>query len=416
MRAGAVLCALASVISADGSVANGETARAVIASMGGRDGNVSIKVRLLAGHKLRSIQLEGYAGLRLSGQRAQGRVTLAADGNSIIWHDEGKLKSTDRLVTAASRGSRWIDIHSPHVEARRTVGWLQITARDGYLCVVDVLPLETYVLGVVDPELGSIHFSPESLKAQIVASRSYVLALRGRHAREGYDFCDTPHCQVFTGTAMIRPEFKMAMEESRGLYLSYNGRAIPGFFHDNCGGRTASAEDVWGMRGTPYLRGVDDGGDNAYCRHAPRAHWEFFASRSKLASCFRKEGWLDEHAALDDLRVMTQDSSGRADQVMVQSGKPLWVAAADLRQALIRHFGKEVLPSTVFTIARETGGFRFVGRGWGHGVGLCQWGAIQMAREGKNFKEILVHYYPGTSLDRLPEPAWASAPHEPAVN
>jgi stage II sporulation protein D len=103
------------------------------------------------------------------------------------------------------------------------------------------------------------------------------------------------------------------------------------------------------------------------------------------------------------VRVATFDSSGRADQVCIQSNHQVWVPANDVRREMIRFFKKEVIPSTFFSVARERSDFIFTGKGWGHGVGLCQWGAIQMAKAGKSYRQILQHYYPGTALDRLPE-------------
>lgn len=368
----------------------------------------TIRVGLLANRSFSAVTLDGYSGLRASGQRAQGTLKVTAKGPVVEVSDGKALHLKLAVVTVASRGGRWIDIGMEGRTLKRTVGWLQISAKSGQLHIVNTVPLETYVLGIVDSELGSVHFNPESLKAQIVASRSYVLASRGRHKHDGFDFCDTPHCQAFGGTSAIRSDFKLAVETSRGEYLSYGGHPIPAYFHDNCGGRTASIQDVWGTGALPYLQGVQDGAHNdPYCRFAPRAHWHFAADRRTLGECFRKEGWIAEHEALDSLHVVSLDPSGRAQQVLIQSNHPLWVPAVQVRQALNRYFGSEVLSSTVFVIKREKDNFYFIGRGWGHGVGLCQWGAIQMAKEGKTYREILQHYYPGTQIDRLPEPQYA---------
>lgn len=368
----------------------------------------SVYVRLFATRSFRAISLQGYSGLRVSGLRAYGTVTLRAKGLHVQVTDEKSLRLAQPVVTVASRSGRWVDLQLPSA-SKRTVGWLRITVRHGELQVVNVLPLETYVLGIVNAELGSLDFHPESLKAQIVASRSYVLASRDRHRRDGYDFCDSPHCQAFGGTASIQSAFKLAMEVSRGEYLSYASRPVPAFFHDNCGGRTASVEEVWDTPSLPCLQGVRDGPQDPYCRHAPRAHWHFIADRKALRECFHREGWISDYDALDSLRVVTTGPSGRAQQVCIQSNHPLWVSANDFRQALGRFYGSEVLPSTLFSMNREQDHFHFVGRGWGHGVGLCQWGAIQMAKEGKTYREILQHYYPGTQIDRLPEPLYATS-------
>jgi stage II sporulation protein D len=164
--------------------------------------------------------------------------------------------------------------------------------------------------------------------------------------------------------------------------------------------------DVWGTGETPYLAGVPDN----YCSQGRRAHWSFHAGRAALRACLAEAGWIQDADALDTLRVVTFDRSGRADQVLIQTQHPLWVPASGFRQALLRYFKSEVLPSTLFQVSRSGSEFVFTGRGWGHGVGLCQTGAIGMASKGKSYREILAHYYPGTELDRLPELQFASAP------
>jgi stage II sporulation protein D len=374
------------------------------------DWNPSIKVRLLANEPVHSITILGYGGLRISGQRMHGPVTLYVHDQYVVVKDTGGQIFMQDRPTIASRGARWIDLTPPEGGTRRTVGWLSVSVHNGMLQIVNVVPLETYVLGIVKGEMGSVHFNYESLKAQVVASRSYVLATRG-HRHTEYDFCDGPHCQVFEGTASIIPNFKMAMQSSRGEYLAYHGKPIPAFYHDSCGGKTASIQTVWNeSSAVPYLQSVEDNGKvNAYCAESPMAHWTFYASRRDLHECFTAKGWINDYDALDTLRVVVLDDSERARFVLIQTAHPRWLPAIDVRKAVIRHFGKEVLKSTVFTIVREGDGFRFLGRGWGHGVGMCQWGAIEMGKEGKTYREILAHYYPGTTLERLTEPLFVKS-------
>lgn len=376
----------------------------------------TVRVRLLSTENLSRLTLRAYGGLRISSERAQGGVTLVACGGQVDVRDERGLKIIKPVVNLTSRAGRWIEIERPGKPPRKTVGWLQISARNGRLQIVNVLPIETYVLGIVDAELGSLAFNPESLKAQIVASRSYVLASRGRHRKESYDFCDRPHCQAFGGTSSIRSDFKAAMEISRGQYLAYKGKPIPAFFHDNCGGLTAFIQDIWPCSASPYLQSVSDGnGAQAFCRNAPRAEWSFHATHEKLRDCFLRAGWITPPYALDTLRVIRVNTSSRAHEVLVQSHQPRWIPAKQFRRVINRHFRGEALKSTFFTITKTKDGYDFNGRGWGHGVGLCQWGAIEMAREGYDYKQILEHYYPKTTLQRLPDLLYVASSHEHAL-
>lgn len=372
----------------------------------------TIRVRLLASEVLSTITIEAYGGLRISTDRAQGRVIIRAVGNEVELRDTKSLRIQKPILNIASRAGRWMDIQRPDRKTRRTVGWLQLRANDGKLEIINVLPLETYVLGVVEGELGSLHFNPESLKAQIVASRSYVLGSRGRHGKVGFDFCDGPHCQVFGGTASIRSDFKLAMQESRGQYLSFRGKPVPGYFHDNCGGKTAAVEDIWKAQPTGYLQSVSDGEDESICKVSPYSRWTYSAPREDLRICFFEAGWIQNQDALDTLRVIRINSSDRAHQVLIQSNHPRWVSAKEFRKTVNTYYNREVIKSTYFTIDKTKNGFEFEGRGWGHGVGLCQWGAIAMGREGKTYKQILRHYYPGTVLERLTEPQYVTNDHD----
>lgn len=377
----------------------------------------TVRIRLLSNENLTSLSLQAYGGLRASQQRAFGKITLTVLGNQVHVVDEKDLNFVTPYVNLASRAGRWVDLQRPYKKDTRTVGWLQVTVKDGKLQVVNILPVETYVLGIVEGELGSVNFQPESLKAQIVASRSYVLAKRGRHRAQGYDFCDRPHCQMFNGTDSIHQAYKLAMQASRGEYLAFKGKPIPAFYHDNCGGKTASVSDIWTSPQCSYLQSVDDGDDEvSYCRKAPRANWTFQADRERLRACFYQEGWIPTMEALSALRVIRINGSDRAHQVLVQSSQPRWVSANEFRRVVNRYFGSEVLKSTYFSIAHEKGQFVFSGRGWGHGVGMCQAGAIEMGNQGFSYRDILAHYYPGTKVERLPEPMLATQPRSTNLN
>jgi stage II sporulation protein D len=361
----------------------------------------TVRIGLFQGRTPQTIQINGYGGLRVSGRAARGTLTVSCRGNQVVAKDAHGAMWGSASLTVASRGGRFIDVEGDGLAVRRTIGYLQIRLYENRLQIVNVLPIETYVLGVVEPELGSLQFNPESMKAQIVASRSYLLATRNRHRSEGFDFCDRPHCQVYGGTHAINQAFKQAMQETRGQFLAYAGKPIPAFFHDNCGGRTASMGDAWHIDNAPYLASVEDD----YCKTAPRHHWTYRIDRRILRQALAEAGWIQEFDALSALRVVSFNSSGRADQVCIQTNQPRWVPADEFRQALNRHIGSEVIPSTLFMVKKDQQEFLFVGRGWGHGVGLCQWGAIEMARAGKSYKQILRHFYPGTSFDRLPDAA-----------
>src|SRR6185437_13090983 len=173
----------------------------------------------------------------------------------------------------------------------------------------------------------------------LVASRSYVMAMRGRHRKEGYDFCDTPHCQTFRGMASVNPLVIAAGLAVQGEYLSHHGRVVPAFFHDNCGGETTTPKAVWGIS-IPYLRGVRDGpAGESYCRFAPSAHWEKFVSRTRLGECLAARKIIAAGAPLVSVQVVDRDASGRARVLALKTDHAIRVPVRKFQAALNDYFG-----------------------------------------------------------------------------
>ncbi len=368
--------------------------------------NDLVRISLFSKESLRTVVVESPGGLRVLGKTVHGPLHVYLRGEDLMLSN-GKdyyLLCSKASITAA-RGSE-LTIGAQN-ERRKTLGLVTLVPHRGGVRVLNLMPSEVYVLGVVEPELGSLNFAPDSLRAQIVTSRSYLMAMRGRHSAQGFDFCDSAHCQVFKGMNGIRPTLLAASAAVRGKYLSYGGRAIPAFFHDSCGGMTAAADQVWPVNRLPYLRPVRDGDGEGYCRFAPKAHWKFEADQRLLQKCLVREGLLRSQDSLTSIRIGKTDFSGRAAVVCITGKKTARISANGFRLALNRFYGSEVLPSTLFTVNREGHRFVIAGRGWGHGVGLCQWGAIEMAKEGKSYQEILQHYFPGTQIDQIQVPIFA---------
>ncbi len=359
-----------------------------------------VRVRLYGENPPLQIVLKSKGGLLIGKHRLEGSVTIAVQGKE-LWARSGRKKilQTSLLRVRALTGTP-IEIGSPHHPSRVTRGDLRITIKKGRLVIVDILDLESYVDGIVEPELGSLNLPIEAMKSQIISSRSYALAMHTCHPGESYEFCDSPHCQVYAGIGHSSPRLSKAIADARGWILTYHGRPAAAFFHHSCGGSTAAIEHVWPGPAIPYLRSVKDGRP-AYCSNASFSRWTFHASRRMLKKCFAQERWLQPTEALDTLRVLPFPDDGRPRQVLIQGNGPRWVLADRMRHAINKAYGSEVLLSAFFEIKAEGDQFRFEGRGWGHGVGLCQSGAIEMARQHKTAAQILDHYYPGTKLQKL---------------
>jgi len=363
-----------------------------------------VTIRLFSENKLTSVWLRNTSGFVFSGQAVESPLLIEIkDGVLNVYHNE-VCELTGPQLRATAMDDKAFEMRTRQGSNHRwTRGEIQIRIRDGRLEIVNKLGLEDYVSGILEGELGSLVLNPEVLKAQLVVARSYVLSMRGnRGHNDSYEFCDSPHCQVFSGVPhKNNPALKAALTSVRGEYLSYKGQPIPAFYHHDCGGMTSAVEDVWPTTTPqPYLVPVSEGA-RSDCRYSPKYAWRFGEGRRSLAACFRRAHWLHREEALDSIRIVRVDRSGRAQTVMVQGNRTLLIPIGKFRNAVNQYFGREVLRSAMFTVTQKGDRFTFRGRGWGHGVGLCQEGAKAMARQGKTYREILAHYFPHTKLAKL---------------
>jgi stage II sporulation protein D len=252
---------------------------------------------------------------------------------------------------------------------------------------IEELSLEEYVAGVVSGEMPA-SFPPEALKAQAVAARSYALTrkIEAQAADRRWDIGAGVLAQVFHGGDPKAPA-RAATGATAGEVLALGMEPVEAYFHATCGGTTEAGLPALG-RDLPYLAPVECG----KCAGAPGARWTVRVEPRALAAAAGLGG------AATAARVAVRTATGRAAQVeVVAGGRRAVVAASDLRRAL----GYAKLPSLAFDVRGESSAFVFTGRGQGHGAGLCQWGAAGMAREGKGYREILMHYYPGTEVVRM---------------
>jgi len=271
------------------------------------------------------------------------------------------------------------------VDGFRVGGRLHIAARRGRLLVVAVVPLETYVAAVVSREAPEL-FHPEALAAQAVATRTYALAAVRKPRDPEYDVVGSVQDQVFEGVDNVAPVFRNAAEETRGLVVTYRGELARTVFHSTCGGRTESAANAWGWD-VPYLRSqrCDD------CAASPVYRWEYRMSAGEGRRVARAMGLPP--AGEIRLSVAAKTSTGRASRIRISAGGVTREAqAAEFRKAA----GYTRVRSLMMEIDAAPDGWRITGRGYGHGVGMCQYGANGMAKAGHGFREILARYYPGT--------------------
>ncbi len=266
-------------------------------------------------------------------------------------------------------------------------------AEDG-ISVVNELGLEEYLYGVLPLEM-SRDWPLEALKAQAVIARSYAVYNLGRFGLSGFDLSSDQRSQVYDGSGAEDPRTIQAVDQTVGQVLAYHGTILNAYFHACCGGHTASAESIWGTGPDPYrpFQGVRD----SYCSMSPHFRWKVRVEGADLLRALQRGGVMATH--LQGIGIAQRDRSGyiRAVSVTTDRGREL-VKANSLRQWL----GSGHLKSTHWTrLAKIDGAYVIEGHGYGHGVGLCQWGARAQAKNGRDYKRILRFYYPGTTLRRL---------------
>jgi len=278
---------------------------------------------------------------------------------------------------------------------------LHVQAHPGGLLIVATMPLERYVEHVLMGESGDFQ-NNEAQKAMAVVARTYALRFGQQHAIDGFDFCDTTHCQVFSWK-QVNERIRAAAEATRGEYLSYEGRAAATYYHQNCGGTLAAASEEWPERSEPYLQVHED----PFCLINGGLKWETTLTHEQIARALRVSG-LQPPANWSIIEISSHTKSGRVHTVNLVGGNPpgFPLAASALRFAVDRVFGWNQIRSEAFEVRNAGDQVLFSGRGAGHGVGLCQAGAEEMAREGKSYREILEFYYPGTQLAAGEKEAW----------
>src|SRR5688572_7283339 len=247
---------------------------------------------------------------------------------------------------------------------------------------VAAVPLEVYVARVLAGE-AEPRAADAAYQALAVAIRTFALYNAGRHGRDGFDLCDTTHCQVPRAATAVTRRAALA---TAGQVLTYNGAPAELFYSASCGGRSESASQVWPAADYPYLQSIPDD------VHEGEEPWTIQLTMREIQQALRRAGF--EGQRLRDVRVEGRSTSGRATRLGVPGLQPDVIAGEQFRAAI----GATVLRSTAFSIEKRGDSLRFTGRGFGHGVGMCVIGAGRRASRGEDARAILSQYYPGLEL------------------
>lgn len=252
------------------------------------------------------------------------------------------------------------------------------------------LPLERYVAAVLAGE-SSVFQSPEALKAMAVAARTWAVRMRGRHSKEGFDFCDTTHCQRVE-LDDVSPRIQQAVDETAGELLWYQGKLALTPYTRDCGGHAEDAAAIWPDQAEPYLKSHAD----PYCVRAGGSAWQWSGDPRRILRALADSG-LRAPADLQRVAILTRTPSGRASILDLEGHSgAVRISADSFRFAIGRDLGWNTLRSDRYRASAAGGRIVFQGEGSGHGVGLCQLGSEQMGKDGRSYREILAFYYPGT--------------------
>jgi stage II sporulation protein D len=327
------------------------------------------------------------------------------------------------LATAAPVGSVEApvvlrpDANSPFVawDGKRYRGELVISPTDSGLLVVNRVSMDDYLRGVVPLEIGN-RTSAEmaAVQAQAVAARTY--AYKHLSSARAFDMYATVQDQVYGGVDAEKPLSDTAITTTADVVVLYNGQPITTPYHSTCGGSTAGVSEVWyDQPDQPYLRPVSDripGTNNYYCDPSPRFAWTQAYDAAGLRAVMEKYLAAYTNAPksglgkITDVREQGRTASGRVAALIVQTESGSYTLRGNDIRFVLRDPKGAILNSTFFTFTRETNAgevssLTVNGRGYGHGIGMCQWGAIGRARAGQSYRTILETYYPGTTIGRI---------------
>jgi stage II sporulation protein D len=260
------------------------------------------------------------------------------------------------------------------------------------LLVVNHVALEDYLRGVLSREAPD-YWPAEALQAIAIAARTYALYQRLSKAQDAYDVTGDVMSQEYGGHSGEKAATSRAVRATRGQFLVWQGQLFPAFYHSTCGGMTEHARVMGNFDLAPLAGGVAC----AFCQASPFYRWQRRLTTADLGWALGNSRY-GSVGTVQDLRVIRRTASGRAEQIaIVGTRRTVTLSGYDLRAL----FGFERIRSPLFSVVRVGEAFVLDGHGWGHGVGMCQWGAAELARRGWTAPQILQFYYPQSEVMRM---------------
>ena len=390
--------------------------------------NTVVKVGLKYGNSaVSSANFSGGGGLSFSNAATGEQLYYASPGETVAVKKSGNGFASDGKFSADNVGQLSVksaDSSQISYEGQLYRGSFLLSRSDGNITVVNAVHMDNYLYGVLGKEMSS-SFPREALKAQAICAKNFVLGEEGRHS--GFDVCNTTHCQVYAGVSGESDSIRAAVDAVSGKAAYYNGKIVPLYFFATSGGATESVVNVWGMD-IAYLQSVSDPYEPA--DKASRYTWTATFSPGEVKDKLSAKGvnigeitkiTIDETTSSGRVLALTFHGTGGTHTVRRETCRTIlglssqWFAieSGDMVATSGTLGGKSVLTGngiknlegrsilsasgvSVFSGQAVTdGSFTINGRGYGHGVGMSQWGAYGMAEQGYTYEEILTHYFTG---------------------
>lgn len=375
-----------------------------VPSVSAANQDLEVKVQLAARQTATLIGSSSTAtvsGFTSSGWKELGRL---------LPNQELHLKSLASSISVLNLDGhpqyREIRVDPPNDESYLTLnkkpyrGSLYMVTQGSGFDVRNVVSLEQYLYSVVPSEMPA-SWPLDALKSQAVAARTFALVHLGGGHKRGYDLTATTASQVYQGVKAEHPRSTQAVNETRGQIVTFQGNPIEAYFHSTSGGQTEFGGDLWANR--PYLKPVKD------LDHAsPKYVWSKQYSQDQLKSLLRAKLSVDV-GDIHYLQAVGHTQGGRVKELKIQGTRGSKIIAGDkFRMAMQLNstfFNVGGLDPSGIVISPQSSEvpaqFEFAGRGWGHGIGLSQWGARQMAINGMGYQQILTHYYQGVHVKTI---------------
>ncbi|MFH0789997.1 MAG: SpoIID/LytB domain-containing protein [Candidatus Omnitrophota bacterium] len=344
------------------------------------------QIRVAIGQDVESLSLKvngtyaiSDANLKVLSSGKNLRTTVTAYKNGILIG--GNSFNTDKILISTNNQDVII------INGRMFRGDIQfIKTSPVKFSVVNHIDLEEYINGILYHEVS--HYWPmEALKAQAIASRTYAVYHMRQNKLKTFDLTNDTS-QVYGGRNSERYRTNKAVEETKGKVLIYQDKIIPAYFSTTCGGHTEDSFLLWDIQMAP-LKGVPC----PFCKDSPHFNWHCVLSLKEINDKLEGAGYKIDN--IKEIISLGNDSSGRVTNLNIITAKgDFKIPAKDFRSII----GSNIIRSTNFKVNVIEQDAVFEGLGWGHGVGMCQWGAYFMAKQGYNYEDILKFYYPGSEI------------------